>query len=92
MPFSNNFFLSNVLCICENTKIVLTGDIEQIDNLYTNETSNGLAFAVEKFKVHDMCCADTTNPCKGCNKHIFKPKAGHHYNIVLRNYGNNTCD
>ena len=27
----------------ENTKIVLTGDIEQIDNIYTNETSNGLA-------------------------------------------------
>tara|TARA_R110000824_G_scaffold4217_4_gene20085 strand:- start:3439 stop:4776 length:1338 start_codon:yes stop_codon:yes gene_type:complete len=35
----------------ENTKIVLTGDIEQIDNIYTNETSNGLAYAVEKFKI-----------------------------------------
>ena len=35
----------------ENTKIVLTGDIEQIDNIYTNETSNGLTYAVEKFKV-----------------------------------------
>jgi PhoH-like ATPase len=34
----------------ENTKIVLTGDIEQIDNVYTNETSNGLTYAVEKFK------------------------------------------
>jgi len=34
----------------EGTKIVLTGDIEQIDNVYTNETSNGLAYAVEKFK------------------------------------------
>ncbi len=34
----------------ENTKIILTGDIEQIDNIYTNETSNGLAYAVEKFK------------------------------------------
>ena len=34
----------------ENTKIVLTGDIEQIDNIYTNETSNGLTYAVEKFK------------------------------------------
>jgi PhoH-like ATPase len=33
-----------------NTKIVLTGDIEQIDNDYTDETSNGLAYAVEKFK------------------------------------------
>lgn len=34
----------------ENTKIVLTGDIEQIDNVYTNETSNGLTYAIEKFK------------------------------------------
>jgi len=38
----------------ENTKIVLTGDIEQIDNIYTNETSNGLTYAVEKFKSHDI--------------------------------------
>ena len=34
----------------ENTKIVLTGDIEQIDNVDTNETSNGLTYAIEKFK------------------------------------------
>ena len=38
----------------ENTKIILTGDIEQIDNLYTNETSNGLAYAVERFKVSNL--------------------------------------
>ena len=38
----------------EGTKIVLTGDIEQIDNIYTNETSNGLTYAVEKFKCHDI--------------------------------------
>jgi PhoH-like ATPase len=36
--------------IGEGSKIVLTGDIEQIDNIYVNETSNGLAHAVEKFK------------------------------------------
>ena len=40
--------------IGENTKIVLTGDIEQIDNVYTSETSNGLAYAVEKFKKSDL--------------------------------------
>lgn len=34
----------------EGTKVVLTGDIEQIDNVYTNETSNGLTYAIEKFK------------------------------------------
>lgn len=38
----------------ENTKIVLTGDIEQIDNIYTNETSNGLTYAIEKFKSYDI--------------------------------------
>ena len=38
----------------ENTKIVLTGDIEQIDNIYTNETSNGLTNAVEKFKNSEL--------------------------------------
>ena len=36
--------------IGEGTKIVLTGDVEQIDNVYVNETSNGLAHAVENFK------------------------------------------
>ena len=34
----------------EDTKIILTGDIEQIDNVYIDETSNGLTYAVEKFK------------------------------------------
>ena len=36
--------------IGEGSKIVLTGDVEQIDNAYVNETSNGLAHAVENFK------------------------------------------
>ena len=38
----------------EGTKIVLTGDVEQIDNAYVNETSNGLAHAVESFKEHHI--------------------------------------
>ena len=38
----------------ENTKIILTGDIEQIDNVYLDETSNGLTHAVEKFKDYDI--------------------------------------
>jgi len=38
----------------EGTKIVLTGDIEQIDNIYIDETSNGLVHAVEKFKNYDI--------------------------------------
>jgi PhoH-like ATPase len=38
----------------ENTKIVLTGDIEQIDSVYLDATSNGLSYAVEKFKQHGL--------------------------------------
>ena len=38
----------------ENTKIVMTGDIEQIDNVYVDETSNGLTYVVEKFKDHNV--------------------------------------
>ena len=38
----------------EGTKIVLTGDIEQIDNIYTDETSNGLTYAVERLKKHSI--------------------------------------
>jgi PhoH-like ATPase len=38
----------------EGTKIILTGDIEQIDNVYVDEVSNGLTYAVEKFKQYDL--------------------------------------
>tara|TARA_Y100000310_G_scaffold109405_1_gene107850 strand:+ start:651 stop:1976 length:1326 start_codon:yes stop_codon:yes gene_type:complete len=38
----------------EGTKIVLTGDVEQIDNAYIDETTNGLTHAVEKFKEYDL--------------------------------------
>lgn len=38
----------------EGTKIVLTGDVEQIDNMYVDSVSNGLAVAVERFKEHDI--------------------------------------
>lgn len=34
----------------EGTKIVLTGDIEQIDNIYIDSTNNGLTFVVERLK------------------------------------------
>ena len=34
----------------ENTKIVLIGDIEQIDNLHVDSVTNGLTTAIEKFK------------------------------------------
>ncbi len=34
----------------EGTKIVLTGDIEQIDNPYLDSSSNGLSYSVERMK------------------------------------------
>tara|TARA_A100001515_G_scaffold142605_1_gene141769 strand:+ start:863 stop:2191 length:1329 start_codon:yes stop_codon:yes gene_type:complete len=40
--------------IGDGTKIILTGDIEQIDNIYVNETSNGLAHAIENFKQYPI--------------------------------------
>ncbi len=38
----------------ENTKIILTGDVEQVDSVYLDSTSNGLSYAVEKFKSYDL--------------------------------------
>lgn len=34
----------------EGTKIILTGDIEQIDNVYIDATNNGLSYVVERLK------------------------------------------
>jgi PhoH-like ATPase len=36
------------------TKLILTGDIQQIDNSYVDAVSNGLTHAVEKFKNHKI--------------------------------------
>ncbi len=38
----------------EGTKIVLTGDIEQIDNVNIDETTNGLTYVIEKLKYFDI--------------------------------------
>jgi len=38
----------------EGTKIVLTGDIEQIDSAFLDATNNGLTYAVEKFKPYEL--------------------------------------
>ena len=37
-----------------NTKLVLTGDVQQIDNSYVDAESNGLTYAVEKFKNEEI--------------------------------------
>lgn len=38
----------------EGTKIVLTGDVEQIDNNHVDTFTNGLTHAVERFKDYDI--------------------------------------
>ncbi len=38
----------------EGTKIVLTGDCQQIDSPYLDETNNGLAYCVERLKSEDI--------------------------------------
>lgn len=38
----------------DNTKIVLTGDIDQIDNTHVDVYTNGLTYAIEKFKSHPI--------------------------------------
>lgn len=38
----------------EGSKVVLTGDIKQIDNTYIDETSNGLTHVVEKFREQEI--------------------------------------
>lgn len=43
----------------EGTKIILTGDPEQIDNPYVDASSNGLTYIVERFK-HESIAAHIT--------------------------------
>ena len=38
----------------EGTKIILTGDVEQIDNVYVDERNNGLSYVIEKFKDQEL--------------------------------------
>lgn len=45
--------------IGENSKIILLGDVDQIDTPYIDELSNGLTIVAEKFKDHD-CAAHIT--------------------------------
>jgi len=48
----------------ENTKIVLNGDIEQIDNLFVDSVNNGLSVAVEKFKDQKIAGHITMAKCE----------------------------
>jgi len=52
----------------EGTKIVLTGDIEQIDNVDVDAYTNGLTYAIEKFKEHSIAAHVTL--LKGERSHL----------------------
>ncbi len=43
----------------EGTKIVLTGDCEQIDNPYLDSVNNGLAYCVERLRTEDIVAHTT---------------------------------
>lgn len=38
----------------KGTKLIFTGDVEQVDATYLDATSNGLAFLIEKFKAQEI--------------------------------------
>lgn len=50
--------------IGEGSKIVLTGDVEQIDNPFVDFASNGLTNAIERLKKYDITGHITLNKCE----------------------------
>jgi len=38
----------------QNTKIIFTGDIHQIDTPYLDEQSNGLSYLIDRLKGHEL--------------------------------------
>ena len=40
----------------ENTKIILTGDIRQIDTPYLDEQSNGLTYVIDRLRSKELYC------------------------------------
>lgn len=40
----------------ENTKVILTGDVRQIDTPYLDENSNGLSYVIERLKGSGLYC------------------------------------
>lgn len=40
----------------ENTKIILTGDVRQIDTPYLDDTSNGLSYVIDRMKGEELFC------------------------------------
>lgn len=50
-----NQILSIVTRASEGSKIVLLGDVNQIDNIRLDSRNNGLVYAIERMKGSDIC-------------------------------------
>jgi len=48
----------------ENTKIILTGDLQQIDNPKVDSISNGLAYVIDKFKDQEIAAHIHFSKCE----------------------------
>ena len=57
------------------TKIVLAGDVEQIDMLYLNANYNGLTYASEKMKGTPLCWQVTMKDSESCRSSLAKEAA-----------------
>ena len=50
--------------VADNSKIVFTGDVHQIDHPYADEMNNGLSFLVEKFRSQSIAAHSTLTKCE----------------------------
>ena len=48
----------------ENTKIIMTGDIQQIDNPKLDSYNNGFSFAIERFKTQRISAHISLTKCE----------------------------
>ena len=58
--------------IAENTKIVLLGDIKQIDNIYLDEKNNGLTWASELMKDSPYACQINLKDSESVRSNLVK--------------------
>ena len=75
----------------EGTKIVLTGDVEQIDNVYIDATSNGLTHAVEKFKKFELASHVTLHEGRDVLRSLPSPHRICEFNMENENPDLEAC-
>ena len=62
--------------IGEGTKVILLGDIKQIDNIYLNEQTNGLTWASELMKKSPYACQITLKDNESVRSKLVKDILG----------------